>query len=304
VTKFREGQAVPELQFGIQPHLPDLFELKIGSRVFPTPDLATGFLAAIAKERDLLFGKEGLLIPLPRLTLMEREQFQGVQLLLRGVLLRSWSGEEELLGPTPEELATQCMAPVYEVKNEIIDDLFTQRLIEAYDRSCSTLFAQLIPDQLSITDLTVLLRALVRENISIRNFDVILQVIAEYVGKVGKGRILLEEIRIALGRQISASFVGSEEPLRVVQVSPSFDLQVVDQERGGALLELGVVASFIEFVRICATDPSVAILVSRGARALIRDFLWASGDIRPVLAFEELAGVPVVAVAEFELRAY
>ena len=149
----------------------------------------------------------------------------------------------------------------------------------------------MIPGVVSVTQLTTILRDLLRENISVRNFDLILQAVAEFETQPVNVRLLLEEVRIAL-RRVICHTLAQEGTLNVIRLDPLLDMSFYSGEREGGEVDPKNVAHIGRcLMRELSSEVSgpSALVCSRGARRLLYECLEANGSSATVLALEELS---------------
>jgi flagellar biosynthesis component FlhA len=183
---------------------------------------------------------------------------------------------------------------------EIIDDKSTNLLISYYESQNGDLLSAVIPEVVSVTELTVILRTLIQDGVSVRNIDIILQAIGECVPKVGKDRVLHEEIRIRLGRFISNQHFGGKSAVKTVSLSPRFEFRCTQLEREVGVLEYAEVQEFHKFLTYW-DGQVMALVAARGARGFIQEYVRGLGFSLSVIGREEIkATYTVTTVAYFD----
>jgi flagellar biosynthesis component FlhA len=170
---------------------------------------------------------------------------------------------------------------------EIFDDKSTSMLISHYESQNGDLVSAVIPEVISVTELTVILRTLIQEGVSVRNLDIILQAIGECVPRIGKDRVLHEEIRIRLGRFISDRHFGGRGIVETLSLSPRFEFRCTQLEREVGVLEYHEVQEFHKFLTYWGGQV-VALVVARGARGFIQEYVRGLGFALPVIGREEI----------------
>lgn len=228
--------------------------------------------------RSVFFERTGLLLPAVNLAFQSSSQ-DSVRLEFRGVQILSCTEKD------PELLESRLQETFFLIRTELLDDGQTRRLLDFHDPLCPELTAQIVPQHLSITQLTELLRDLVREGVNIRTLDVILQAIAEATLKGASGRLLLEEVRALCGRVIIYSLFGNIDALNVWV--PSFECEEAfsKAEREKLNLDLDQINHFVAEVRQVEAQ---GIITTRAARKLMAECLEIHGFSTPVLAHEEI----------------
>jgi flagellar biosynthesis component FlhA len=139
-----------------------------------------------------------------------------------------------------------------------------------------------------------------REGITIRHLDVILQAVAESAGRLNE-RALLGEVRAALG-PVVCSTVAHEGAIEGIPVEPLLDLVLTKAEESSSLISGELVDAIWAQVAEVA-KPGAVLLSSKRSRAYLRDLVRVRGEAIPVLAHEELSPrFEVVHVGAIELR--
>ncbi len=269
---------------------------------------ASQIVEVIDRIRQVIFDKRGIILPPFALSLVSAHDDVPTQLRVElhgGTVLTISAypgGEDPVI--TFEEKLTEILLQELPA---LLDDTMTRAVVDLHQSQVSEHISLLIPAQFSMSQLTQLLRELIAENVSVKPFDRLIQTISEKLPQVGPGRPLLEEARISLRRTIVEQFILSGTKPIFLGVSPHIEGMVIHAERTGALPPLSVATALSE-LRLREEDAQIlsGILVSRGARALVRDIIRHSGWSLPVFAREELVGVQysvseIVELAEDDL---
>lgn len=267
------------------------------------PVSASQIVEGIDRIRQVIFDKRGIVLPPFSLSLVSalddiptqlRAEIQGATVLTISAYPR---GEDPVM--TFEEKLTDIL--LQELPT-LLDDTMTRALIDLHQSQVSEHISLLIPAQLSISQLTQLLRDLIAEDVSVKSFDRLIQTISEKLPQIGPGRPLLEEARISLRRSIVEQFVLSPTKPIFLGVSPNIESMIIHAERTGGLPPLSVATALSE-LRLREGDAQIisGIVVSRGARALVRDIIRHSGGSLPVFARDELVGVSYLVTEIVEL---
>ncbi len=284
-----------------QPRTPSLIELKMQKKVIalmPSSKSCERFFAELLQE---VYLSTGLILPVPEIRVNDSKDDADVLFSLRGVEIAQYE--------CPESWDEFCQGfkktflhIITRHRVELVDDTVTRRIIDTYEAQAPELVANVVPAIATITQLSTIIRELLKDNISARNIDVILQAISENGSRVDDGRFLIEEVRIALGRMITAPFIAAQE-LEIFRIDPIIDMTLVHAENAQEPLE----ATFMQKIRE-ALDPleeveNAVVCVSRRARKLLDEFLKAYGIVATVLAFEEIPkGVQLREVSVLELE--
>jgi flagellar biosynthesis protein FlhA len=114
----------------------------------------------------------------------------------------------------------------------------TERLIARVRARDASLVEELVPNVLSLSDIQKVLQGLLREKVSIRNLEQILEVLVD-AGKQSKDPELLTElVRQKLGAVICQSLATREGELRVLVLDPSVEHALTSGVRGGERSQL------------------------------------------------------------------
>lgn len=256
-----------------------LLSLRLGGQQLFTQELSQ----KLVEIRQRLWSDLGLAIPPIELEISPN--LNMLELALRGDVIWRYSCEAGFGD------ITQVYGEILKVRGELVDDQMTQRLCDIYDSECSSLISMVIPQAVTITGLTYLLRSLVEDEISLRRFDVILQVIAERFNKGETNSQILPDVRIRLRRTIQAQLLDKlgVSPDRLT-IDPILDLKLAGAQISGEPPEPRIVDEIIKFVS-ASLSRTVVLTVSKGSRELVRDILRIRGIKLGVFAHEELMGI-------------
>lgn len=135
-------------------------------------------------------------------------------------------------------MATHLTEVLLAHADELLTREDTQSLIENLKATAKTVIEELMPNVLSLGEIQKVLHGLLRERVSIRNLETILEVLADYGTRTKDTDILTEYVRQALARQICADYKDEEGVLRVVTLSPQIEQTILNAtqavEGGGA----------------------------------------------------------------------
>jgi type III secretion protein V len=281
------GQSDPEIQSPpvFTPRPPSVLAVEMsaesGKRL-----LALGTAhRAVDELRQRIYNSTGLILLLPEFS-SNQECGSCYRILMRGVLVKEAPLPQEPEAAL-EEILRELETIVLSRRADFIDDILTRRTLDRFDREAPELVAAVVPSVVSVTQLTEVLRSLAREKLSIRNFDLILQAMAEAGPKVRSERALLEEARIALGRVIAARYRRSNGELRCIPLAPVYDLSFAAAEREGKVLDVVQLEPLLQLISNLDLGGRV-LAASRGARRLLREALLQRGIDVPVIAHEEI----------------
>lgn len=257
-----------------------------------TPDLARQFqgtsnvVEIIDNLRQRIFDKTGLIIPRPS---FEVSPNQGLYFSIgvRGIKVFSERISDEKI-----DMQAHLIASVEHLvsvrRAELLDDIMTRRLLDNFDSEAPELVAAVVPQIISLTQLTEILRQLANDQITIRHFDMILQAIAEQGAKASSERVLLEEVRVAIGRVIVDSLIQAEGTIAAYTLDPVLDLAFLNVEREIQAVNTTHVALIENFLRSRIESQAIILAVSKGSRRIVSEFLKMRGLNVIVIAYEEI----------------
>jgi type III secretion protein V len=184
---------------------------------------------------------------------------------------------------------------------ELLDDAGTRRALDYVERQAPDLVSSVVPQLVTLTQMTGILRQLLSEGLTIRHLDLVLQAVAENGTRLSP-RALVGEARVAL-RQIISREAGRNGLITAISVDPLVDLVLAKAEDSGSLVDVELIERISRRVRDLVTEGAV-VVVSKRARPYLRDLLAAKGVAVRVMAHEELApgyGLSSVGTIEPEL---
>ncbi len=279
------GEPVKQVE-KFEPRVPATLAIEVGEKARTQLHGSPALMPTMLKFREETHRRHGLVIGLPEFE-VARELTNGYRLKLRGIpVAQGVQGAE----------ATQTLKQIFEALHtivsdrmvELIDDIITRRMLDSLEREAPELIAAVVPAVVTVTQLTELLRMLAREQVSLKNFDVIVQAVAESGSKAANERVLLEEVRIALRRVISHQHALANAKVRALVLDPVVDLTIAQTERENRPLSVDVIAHIAEQLLLQHSDGRV-LATSRTSRRLLADCLRLRGVTMPVIAFDELA---------------
>jgi flagellar biosynthesis protein FlhA len=178
------------------------------------------------------------------------------------------------------------------------DELMTreqvERLLERSRAATPALVDEVVPALLRAGELQRVLQNLLRERVSIRDMETILETLAVHAGKVKDTEVLTEHVRCGLSRRITEQYRSSDGRLRVVTLSRSVDArlaaagsQLDADARPGSALGGEAARSLVR-----AVARAVGTLIDAGHPPVV----LASAEARPVLKDLTRADLPRLAV--------
>ena len=175
-----------------------------------------------------------------------------------------------------------------EIVTRHADELMTHeqvgRLLDRARETSPALVIEVVPGMLRAGEVQRVLQNLLRERVSVRDLETILEALAEHGGRTRDIDDLTECVRRALGRRIAQQYLGADGRLRVLHVDGSLDARLADAGRRddrptealGEEAARGVVRAVAEGVAAAVAGgvPPV-ILCSAEARPVLKDLTRA-----------------------------
>lgn len=128
-------------------------------------------------------------------------------------------------------LATHLTEILTSYAPELLTRQDTQNLIDHVKESAKSVVEELLPSVLSLGEVQKVLQNLLRERVSIRNLESILEVLADFGPRTRDIEVLTEYARHALARQICAEYTDEDGVLRVVTLSSDIEREIVEAVR-------------------------------------------------------------------------
>ncbi len=166
-------------------------------------------------------------------------------------------------------LATHLSEILSTHAGELLTREEVQRLLKRLKQTSPTVVDELIPNILSYGEVQKVLQNLLRERVSIRNLEIICEVLCDYGARTKDTDVLTEYVRHALARTICAPLVDESNTLRIVTLSPALEqeiLEAVKRSEGGEYIPVSPQRS----QQICEnTAKSIQKLVLEGYEPVV-----------------------------------
>lgn len=137
----------------------------------------------------------------------------------------------ELAGCLIREAPAVVAGHFGEIVRDHADELLTrdqvERLLERVRANSAALVDEVVPGLLRAGEVQRVLQNLLRERVSIRDLESILESLAEHAMRTKDSDALTEHVRRALGRQIVQPYRGSDGRLRAVTLSSGLEARLV-----------------------------------------------------------------------------
>jgi flagellar biosynthesis protein FlhA len=169
------------------------------------------------------------------------------------------------------------------------DELLTreqvERLLDRVRSTAPTLAGEVVPGLLRAGELQRVLQNLLRERVSIRDLETILETLAVHAGKTKDIDLLTEQVRRSLARQITETYRGPDGRLRVVILARPIDNRLAAaasqaETRPADALGEETIKSIVRAVAVAVgmlieNEFPPVILTTPGARAVLKDLTRA-----------------------------
>lgn len=179
----------------------------------------------------------------------------------------------KMSGYTVVDSATVFLTHISEVirqnSHNLITRAETERLIDTARRQQPSLVDELIPGILALGDVQRVLQSLVKERVSIRNIEAILEVLADAGSRSKDVDYLMEQVRIRLGSTICQSLANDNGEIEVLTLDPAIEQAITSSIRT------------IDEAPALVLEPSLAEKLLKGLSEQVEQM--AKGNVRPVL---------------------
>jgi flagellar biosynthesis protein FlhA len=155
-----------------------------------------------------------------------------------------------------------------------------------------------VMDRLRLSEVQAVLKNLLREKVSVRNLEIILETMGDYADRVKDPDILTEYVRARMGRGICSSLVDKEMNLHCVTLDPKLEetvQQAIRSTEGGSYLSLDPAviqqlsdASHKQLERLVASGHHPVVLCSSQIRSQLYNTLRPAIPAVNVLSYNEI----------------
>jgi flagellar biosynthesis protein FlhA len=182
-------------------------ELLLGHHLAMNPGIATEELEGI-ETREPAFGLRAIWITEPQ---REKAQRLGYS----------------VVDPS-SVLATHLTEVIKSHGHELLTRQAVRGLIDNLKKTVPALAEELIPNVISVGDVQKVLQNLLREKVSIRNLELIMETLADYVPICKDHDLLTEYVRQALSRTICADYLDEDGKMQVMTLDPNIEKGIID----------------------------------------------------------------------------
>jgi flagellar biosynthesis protein FlhA len=206
-------------------------------------------------------------------------------------------------GHTVVDPATVLLTHLTEVIKQQSPNLLTraetERMVGRVRERQASLVEELIPKVLSLGDVQKVLQNLLRERVSIRNMELILEVLADHGARNRDPEFLTERVRERIGSSICQTLASSSGELHVLTFDPSVEQAITQgirsvDEKSTLVLEPRLAEQVLrrlgtEMERMMSSNYAPVVLCSPNLRRYVRKL---TERVLPQLAVISLSEVP------------
>ena len=135
---------------------------------------------------------------------------------------------------TVTAISTHLAEMIRQHAHELLGRAETKRLLDTLNESHPKLVEELVPKILTLGEVQKVLQQLLREQVSIRDLGTILDVLIESAAVNKSLPHMVEAVRHALGRRIIQPLLEDDGSLRVLQMDPAFEEELLESLQGEA----------------------------------------------------------------------
>ncbi|MBP3530025.1 MAG: FHIPEP family type III secretion protein [Thermoguttaceae bacterium] len=174
----------------------------------------------------------------------------------------------------------------------------TKRLVDRLRETAPTVVDDVIPGAMKLAQVQQVLQLLLREGISIRRLDSILETLGDFAPRESNPYRLLDRVRVRMARTLSAKNRDEDGTLRVAMFEPEAEDALRDAaettEFGVALTlsaaELETLGNAVRESgeRLRESGAAPTLLVDGAIRNALREATWSAAPNVDILAFDEI----------------
>ncbi|KAK1548154.1 hypothetical protein Q3G72_013233 [Acer saccharum] len=203
----------------------------------------------------------------------------------------------ELAGCTVVDAATVVATHLGELLASCVHELLGRRelqeLLDLHGRANSRVIEELVPNLMTHGQLIKVLRNLLQERVSVRDFRTILEALADHAADVKDTDLLTEHVRQRLAKQLTHKHQGGDGQIRSMVLAPTVEHAFRRLQANQASLdptEMQRLAKSFEDAASMAIgqSDSAVILTSADVRRTVNTFAQRYLPNTPVLSFREL----------------
>ena len=196
-------------------------------------------------------------------------------------------------------IATHVTEVIRSHANEILGRQEVQVLLDKASRTHPKVVEELVPGLMSLGAVQKVLQNLLKERVSIRDLQTVLETLADYAAMTKDTDLLTEYVRMNLARQISKSHAGADSSIQALALSTEIEEAITKSihetpqgsfmtiEPGMAQKILGKLKDALEETMSKGYQP--VLLVSHQTRRFVRRLTERSFPAIPVLSHSEIS---------------
>ncbi len=170
----------------------------------------------------------------------------------------------------------------------------TQQLLERINKEMPKLVEDLIPGVISVTLFHKVLQNLLAERVSIRDLRTIIDTLAEYAPLQNDPDELTGQVRIRLGRAITAQWFRADNDIKVIGLDTTLEKLLIQARQNGSAIEPGIADNLMKQAERAITDQqaqgiSPVLLVNPALRLMVSRFLRRAFPQLAVLSTLEIS---------------
>ncbi len=183
--------------------------------------------------------------------------------------------------------------------HEIITREDIQKLIENLKKDSPTLVEELTPNVLTLGVVHEVVRNLLRERISIRDFGTILETLVDYAPTTKDPDVLTEYVRQRLCRTLCGQYQDEASKISTISFEPRLEQEIANSihttgNKSVLALEPNYAQKIIDAIaatmkKTYASSSNIVLLTSSAVRNHIRKLIENSIPYLPVLSYKEIA---------------
>lgn len=199
----------------------------------------------------------------------------------------------------PAIIATHITEVIRSHSHEILGRQETQALLDKVAKTFPKVVEELVPGLLSLGGVQKVLQNLLKERISVRDLQTVLETLADYAPLTKDTDVLTEYVRIALARQISKTHQGHDLVIQAVALNQEIEDAIsksVHETPQGSFFTIEPTTAQRIITRIKESLEEVlskghqpVILVSQQTRRFVRKLTERSFPMIPVLSHSEIS---------------
>ncbi|NLE37540.1 MAG: EscV/YscV/HrcV family type III secretion system export apparatus protein, partial [Pirellulaceae bacterium] len=192
-------------------------------------------------------------------------------------------------------IAEHLTATMARHADELLTRDATRHLIDELKKTSPTVVEELIPGAMKLAEVQQVLQMLLRENVSIRRLELILEALGDAALRTSDPIALVEHVRSRLARTLCAAYRDSENRLRAATLDPEIEDQIregVERTEDGLCVRMSPQA--VEEIRRHVAEQIEPLVQSNRPPVLLVEPL-----VRPAVRRITAAAMPELAVLSY-----